>query len=104
MRLRGGALRKFNLAPLGNKLFGGHARAGSASGRSVSAGPRADLGFNVGTGRLYRRESAASCYLATTFSARANSPAKSHSKPPRGYPEATLRPSGSQPVGTPKPP
>ncbi len=25
-------------------------------------------------------------------------------KPPSGYPEATLRPSGGQPVGTPKPP
>jgi hypothetical protein len=26
------------------------------------------------------------------------------SEPPQGYPEATLKPSGSQPVGTPKPP
>src|ERR1035437_7648577 len=71
MRLRGGALREVNLAPLGDKSFGGHARADGAAGRLVSAASRTGLGLNVGTARLYTSGAAASCSLVAALPSRA---------------------------------
>jgi len=52
MRLRGGALREVNLAPLGDKILGGHGRVANSAGFS-----------RIGMGIFYTKAAAVSCFM-----------------------------------------